>query len=193
LTAVTGGWLSRWSGRRGPDVRDRVWLDASACTAGLLAQAGAAQDQGDAVLVLVRSAIDLPAYAQAFASRQPRVADDSYAAADLRGELLREGALALSRVDVLRPLPGLPPGASRAALQVHVRARDPRRSADARLLALLEPFAPATIAFHHALDDGLLREHARALQPLLRPLHVPPQEAIDSPLLTRAIQRAQRP
>ena len=190
---MTGGWFSRWFGRRGPEVRDRVWLDAAACTAGLLAQAGAAQDQGDAVLVLVRSAIDLPECAQAFAARQPRVADDSYAAADLRGELARFGALALSRVDVLRPLPALPRAAPRTALQVHVRARDPRRSADARLLDLLDPFAAATIIFHHALDDALLREHARALQPLLRSLHVSPQEAIDSPLLTRAIQRAQRP
>lgn len=189
---MAGGWFSRWFGARGPGIRDRVWLDAAACTAGLQAQVGTALDLGDAVLLLVRSAVDLPVHAQALASRQPRVADDSYATVDLQGGLARAGALGLSRVDALRPVPK-GAAARRVALQVHVRARDPRRSADARLLELLAPFAPATIVFHHALDDALLREHARALQPLLRSLQMSPQEPIDSPLLTRAIQRAQRP
>lgn len=190
---MSGGWLSRWFGPRGPEVRDRVWLDATACTAGLHAQVGAALDLGDAVLLLVRSAVDLPVHAQALASRQPRIADDGYATADLQGELARDGALGLSRVDALRPLPRVTAGARSAALQVHVRARDLRRGNDARLLDLLASFAPATIVFHHALDDALLREHAKALQPLLRSLQVSPQEPIDSTLLTRAIQRAQRP
>jgi hypothetical protein len=190
---VSGGWFSRWFGPRGPEIRDRVWLEAAACTAGLQAQVGTALDLGDAVLLLVRSAVDLPVHAQALAARQPRIADDGYATADLQGELARAGAFGLSRVDAMRPLPRTTAGARRAPLQVHVRARDPRRSADARLLDLLAAFAPATIVFHHALDDALLREHARALQPLLRSLQVSPQEPIDSPLLTRAIQRAQRP
>ena len=192
---MTAGWLGRWFGPRGPAIRDRVWLDSAACTAGLQAQVEAALDQGEAALVLLRSAIDLPVFVQALAARHPRVADDAYAAADLQAELARPGALGLSRTDALRTIAAARGGTRRTPLQVqvHVRARDPRRSADARLVDLLAPFAPTTIVFHHALDDDLLREHTRALEPLLRSMKLSPQEAIDSPLLTRAIQRTQRP
>ena len=70
---------------------------------------------------------------------------------------------------------------------------DPRRSADRRLLDLLAPWSPARVVFHHSLDDALLRPHARQLQPLLEQLGWRGEEAIASPLLTRAIERAQRP
>ena len=59
--------------------------------------------------------------------------------------------------------------------------------------SLLRSRSPARVVFHHSLDDALLRPHARQLQPLLEQLGWRGEEAIASPLLTRAIERAQRP
>ena len=120
----------------------------------------------------------------------PKVADDGYAAADLLDALATPGALGLSRTDALRPATAR--AGTRAPLAVHVRGRDPRRSGDERLLGLLAPFAPTVIVFHHALDDELLRAHTRQLAPLMEKLGMRPEQAIESPMLTRALQRAQR-
>ena len=185
--------FGRWFGRAGPAVHDRVWRDAAACDQGLAAQIGLALDQGQAVLLLLRSMVDLPVHAQALAARRPQIADDGYAVSDLLTALVQPGALGLSRTDVLRPVAPAQNSARRVPLEIHVRGRDARRSADDRLLDLLAPFAPTTIVFHHALDDDLLRQHARQLEPMLRALGMDPREAIESTLLTRALQRAQRP
>lgn len=185
--------FGRWFGRRGPAVRDRVWRDGPACDHGLAAQVGLELDQGQCVLLLVRSAVDLPAFVQALAARAPRVADDAYAAADLQAAFTRPGVLGITRPDVLRPIAAARGALRPVPLHVHVRARDARRSADERLLTLLVPFAPASIVFHHGLDDALLQAHTRQLEPMLRALGMDPRQAIDSPLLTRVLQRAQRP
>jgi hypothetical protein len=186
------GLLARWWGRpRGPQLRDCVWTDAAACLRGLASRAQQDLDRGHAVLLLTRSAIDLSTLAQALAARAPRIADDGYATGDLLATLATPGALGLSHTDALRP-GAARPGGSRAPLAVHVRGRDARRSADARLATLLEPFAPVHVVFHHALDDALLRAHTRQLAPLLQALGLRPDEPIESPVLTRALQRAQR-
>jgi hypothetical protein len=117
------------------------------------------------------------------------VLDDAHATADL---LATPAALGLSRPDALRPGPARASG-TRTTLAVHVRGRDARRSGDARLLSLLAPFAPASVTFHHALDDELLRAHTRQLAPLLQALGLRPDQSIENATVSRALQRAQRP
>jgi len=186
------GLFSRWFGPRGPQLRDCVWRDAAACLRGLESRVQRDLERGHAVLLLTRSGVDLSALAQSLATRSPKVADDGYATTDLLAALATRGALGLSRPDALRPAAARSNGASRASLAVHVRARDLRRSGDARLLSLLEPFAPTSIVFHHALDDELLRAHTRQLAPLLQKLGLGQDEAIESRVLSRALERAQR-
>ena len=156
--------FGRWF-RRGLSVADQVRLDAAACQRGLAADVAAVLAAGDAVLVLVRNAGDLSDGAAALAAHAPLVRDDAWAAGELLVHLATPGALGLSRVDALRAVPAA--SGPRAPLQVHVRGRDPGRAGDARLLALLAPWAPARVVFHHALDDALLRPHAGQLGPLL--------------------------
>jgi hypothetical protein len=184
------GLFSRWFGPRGPQLRDCVWTDGAACLRGLETQVQADLDQRRAVLLLARSGVDLSTLAQTLSARSPTIADNSYATGDLLAALASPGALGLSRPDDLRP--AAPRPGTRAAVAVHVRARDARRSGDARLLELLAPFAPTVVVFHHALDDELLRAHTRSLGPLLEKLGMTAGEAIESPVLTRALQRAQR-
>jgi hypothetical protein len=183
--------FGRWFGGRSLQAEDRVWLDPGACEQGLRGDVSRALDSGQAVLLLLRSAIDLQSISAALATHHPRIADDHYAASDLQAHVAASGALGVSRVDALRP--AVIARQTRAPLQVHVRGRDARRSADVRLLELLAPWTPAAVVFHHALDDALLRAHTVALKPLLQSLQFRPDECISSGLLTRAIERAQQP
>jgi hypothetical protein len=185
--------FSRWFQRALP-VEDRVWTDAAACQRGLRAEVERALDEGQAVLLLLRSLTDEADFARELASRSPALGRDRFAADDLQAQLHRRGALGVCSVDSLRPLAATRTAAQRSApLQVHVLARDARRSGDQKLLGLLEAWAPTRVVFHHSLDDTLLRTHAVHLQPLLQKLGLSADEAITSPLLSRAIERAQRP
>ncbi|MFC5576985.1 hypothetical protein ACFPOA_03015 [Lysobacter niabensis] len=187
--------FGRWFQRSLP-VEDRVWTDAAARTRGLRADVERALDGGAAALLLLRSQTDEADFARELVARSPVLGHDRFAADDLQAALQRPGALGVCSVDALRPLAttGTAAGSGkRAPLQVHVLARDARRSADRKLLDLLTPWTPARVVFHHSLDDALLRTHATHLQPLLQKLGLAADEAIASPLLTRAIERAQRP
>jgi hypothetical protein len=189
------GFFDRWLQPALP-VEDRVWADDGARARGLRAEVERALDGGQAVLLLLRSLTDEADFARELAPRAPARGHDRFAADDLQAELQRPGALGLCLVDALRPLAAKRTAAghaTRTALQVHVPARDGRRSGDRKLLDLLAPWAPARVVFHHSFDDALLRAHAAPLQPLLQTLGLGADEAITSPLLTRAIERAQRP
>jgi hypothetical protein len=182
--------FGRWF-RRAVPVEDRVWIDAAACARGVRAQVEQALRQRGSVLLLARSYTDREDLARELAAHAPRVGSDRFAADDLRTHLRTPGTLGVACVDDLRPTAA---GASRPeSFEVHVRGRDPRRAADRALVELLAAWAPARIVFHHALDDALLRAHAASLQPLLHKLGMRADEPIVSPLLTRAIERAQRP
>jgi hypothetical protein len=189
------GVFGRWFQRSLP-VEDRVWTDAPARARGLRADVERALDDGAAALLLLRSLTDEADFARDLVARSPALGRDRFAADELQAALQRPGALGVCAVDALRPLAATRIAAGpgkRAPLQVHVLARDARRSADRQLLELLTPWAPARVVFHHSLDDALLRTHAAHLQPLLQKLGLAADEAIISPLLTRAIERAQRP
>ena len=172
--------------------QDRVWLDAAACLRGLQRDVTrAVQDDGAAVLLLLRGTTEVSDMAHALVGLSPRACDDRYAAADLQPHLAASGALGITRVEALRPTP--PADARATPLQVHVRGRGDRRSDDHRLLEGLKAWAPASIVFHHALDDQLLRDNVAAVTPLLTRLGLGADDAVSSALIGRAIQRMQRP
>ena len=170
---------------------DRVWLDAGACTLGLQRDVTHALRGGHAVLLVLRHPTELGDSARALEGLAPKVCDDRYAAADLAPHVASAGALGITLADALRPLASA--SARTVPLQVHVRGRGDRRSDDHRLLELLKAWMPASIAFHHALDDRLLREHTGTLKPMLVRLGLGADEAVGSATIGRAIQRMQRP
>lgn len=185
-----GRWFRR-SASIDKRVEDRVWTDAAACDQGLRAQVAQALAGRNAVLVLTRSLVEREDLARDFSTHVLRVGSDRFAASDLQQHLRAPAALGLACTDDVRAT-AASTGRS-APLQVHIRGRSPRRSEDRALLDLLVPWAPARVVFHHSLDDALLKPHAGALQPLLDKLGWRPDEPIASPLLARAIARAQRP
>lgn len=169
-----------------------MWIDANACAAGLRGQVTQALRQRVPVLLLVRTRTDRENVARDLAAHAPLVGDDRFASDALQRHLRNPGALGLACVDDLRST-ATTTAAKPASLQVHVSGRDAHRSEDLELIELLGRWAPAMIAFHHALDDALLRSHAGVLQPLVRKLGMRPDEPVVSPFVTRAIERAQQP
>ncbi|QNP41809.1 hypothetical protein [Lysobacter solisilvae (ex Woo and Kim 2020)] len=181
------GWF-----RRTTPVEDRVWIDAPACARGVRAQVDHALRQRAAVLLLTRSLTDREDLARDFAAHAPRIGGDRLAADDLREHLRTPAALGVAALADLRASPAA--AAHRPVpLEIHVLGRSARRGDDRGLIAQLGRWAPVRIVFHHSLDDALLEPHAGALQPLLQKLGLRADEPIASPLLTRAIERAQRP
>ena len=184
------GLFERWFPRRAP-VEDCVWTDAAACTAGVRTRIARELGADAAILVLARSTTDREDLARDLAAHAPQVGGDRFAAQELQPQLRAPRALALACVDDLRPSAAI--AGSAAPLQVHVLGRGARRQDDRALLALLANWRPERIVFHHSLDDALLRPHAASLLPLLEKLGWRPDQPIASPLLARAIERAQRP
>lgn len=185
-----GRWFRR-SASIDKRVEDRVWTDAAACDRGLRAQVTQALAARHAVLVLTRSSTEREDLARDFSTHVLRVGSDRFAASDLQQHLRSPAALGLACADDLRPIAAST--GQTAPLQVHIRGRSPRRSEDRALLDLLAAWAPAHVVFHHSLDDALLKAHTGALQPLLEKLGWRADEPVASPLLARAIARAQRP
>jgi hypothetical protein len=186
------GLFGRWFQRR-PPVQDRVWADTGASAAGLRRQVVQGLAAGSAVLLLVRTRTDREDLAHELAAHAPLVGGDRFATDDLRRHLRTPAALGVACVDDLRDTGVTTASGNPAPLQVHVLGRGTRRGDDRRLTDLLDRWVPSVIVFHHSLDDALLRAHAGTLQPLLHKLGMRSDEAIASPFLTRAIERAQRP
>ena len=181
--------LGRLFGRTpAPTQDDLVWADAAARWTGLATTVGAAlATQG--VLVVVRGGGALDEGLGALASLQPVPASDGYALDDAFAHLAARG-LVVTLADVAERRG--PAAAPKPLPAVHVVGRGERRSEEARLLAALQRWHPGPIVFHSALDDRLLREHAAHIAPLLARLGHSRDEPISSPLLARALQRAQR-
>ena len=172
-------------------VEDRLWIDSAARTRGIRAEVEAALHQRQAVLLLVRSLSDREDFARDLSGHSLQVGGDRFAATDLQRHLRTPAALGLAHVDDLRPIAAIPGNCT--VVELHVLGRSVRRSDDAALIQRLIAWSPARIVFHHSLDDTLFRTHAGRLQPLLQKLGLRADEPVVSPLLTRAIQRAQQP
>ena len=173
--------------RKAPSARrvHRVWRDAEARDAGLAAEVRTASMHAP-VVVAVRDAGAEERMAVALSDIATRRADSAPA---LDGELAgtRAGAVVLTRIDALaRARPS-----AQTTPQVHVVGLASRHADDARLLESLAAWIDRA-TFHVALDDPLLRDAAPRLVTLVDRLGLPRDGAIESPMIDRAIERAQR-
>lgn len=171
-------------------VEDAVWLDDAARIAGFPRQIVQAASGEAAVLVVVRHGTEIAAIAHSLATQQPLVAEDGFALEELRAALASPGHIGLTLPHLLardsRPM------TARHAIHAHVLYRADRRADDASLLKHLSAWKISSVTFHNALDDALLRPHAAMLKTLLATLGAETDTPLQSPLISRAIQNAQR-
>ncbi|GAB2510012.1 hypothetical protein [Lysobacter humi (ex Lee et al. 2017)] len=161
----------------------RVWRDAEARLAGLAAEAGRADRP---MLIAVRDAAALDGVAQALRLPAAAIVDDGYALADALDR--RDGGPYVTRVDgLLRRAPTK----GDAGPQVHVVGVGTGVAEDARLMEALA-WHDGPVVVHAALDDALLARIAPQIGALVDRLGVARDVPIESPLVDRAIERAQR-
>lgn len=161
----------------------RVWRDADARLAGLAAEATA----GDRpVLIAVRDGALLERVVQALRLTPAAIVDDGYALADALDR--HAGGPHVTRVDAL--LRRAPSG-GRPGPAVHVVGVAQRAADDARLLEAMR-WHSGPVTFHCALDDPLLARVAPQIGALVDRLGLDRDVPIESPLVDRAIERAQR-
>lgn len=161
----------------------RVWRDAEARLSGLAVDA---TRDGSHVLIAVRDGSALADVAQALRLPAAAVVDDGYSLADALDR--RDGGPCVTRVDALlrrAPSPG------RDGPTVHVVGVASRAADDARLLEALAWHA-GPVTFHCALDDPLLARVAPHIGALVDRLGLARDVPIESPMVDRAIERAQR-
>ena len=176
--------------RHRPQVEDAVWLDDAARAAGVPRQVLTAVEGAAAALVVVRQGTDLAPLTRSLAAQPPMVAEDGFALADLRKALAVPGRIGLTLPDLLaRDLRRFD---ARHPVHAHVLRRANRRADDDMLLKHLAVWEVASVTFHNALDDMLLRSHAPRLKPLLQQLGADPPAPVQSPLISRAIRSAQQ-
>ena len=107
----------------------------------------------------------------------------------LRAQLARAGFVTVALGNVLstdvKPVTSVP-------VEILVCGRNNARAADDAIVRFADLIGPnARVAFHLALDDEVLKDYIGTLKPLLARLEAPQDEAISSPMVTRAIAGAQ--
>ena len=96
---------------------------------------------------------------------------------------------------MLAAAPSLPADVQPAGVPVAVIGwgRAAARAPDEAIAAFADRLGPkASMTFHLSLEDGLLAAHAGGLAPILKSLRLAEDEAIVSPMVSRAIENAQK-
>jgi hypothetical protein len=188
------GFLRRLLGGGGDEgatrAADSVWLDHGARMRGIARAAGTLAAEGRSVLVVALSSGALDELAAAAAPLQPKRCVDLFERDALRRHLERPGAVAVVLPGAL-PTDGALAGS--VPLELLVCGRNDRRRADEAIARVADILSPdARVTFHLALDDPLIARFGSEIGPILGRLGLSADEAIQHPMVTRAIENAQR-
>lgn len=168
---------------------DHVWVSDAARHRGIVQRVDDAAGAGRSVVVVALRAADAGRLAAALAARQPAQCADMFGRAALDANLARPGAVTIALAGALaadaRPASAVP-------VSVLVVGRHDRRADDETIERFADAVgAGASLSFHVALDDPLIREFGERLPEMLGRLGMNDREPITSALVTRAIRSAQ--
>lgn len=169
---------------------DQVWMSAAACRAGMCRQIETFMHGGKNVVVVCLSVAACDAMSEALSAHQPAQCRDIFGRDALRTQLARPGSLTVA---LSGALPAELDVSSDTPVEILVLGRNNMRSADEAIVRFADLLGSrATIAFHLALDDELLKPFANgALKPMLEQLGMSEHEAIAHTMVTRAIKNSQ--
>jgi hypothetical protein len=137
-------------------------------------------------------ALTLPVFddlVRELALHHPFLCRDLFGADGLRAQFCRPGSVAVALAHVLS---AEAKSSSTVPVEFLVCGRSESQAADEAILRFAQLVGTnARVAFHLSLDDVLLKDYVGSLKPLLGRLSLSEDEAISSPMVTRAIARAQ--
>jgi preprotein translocase subunit SecA len=168
---------------------DQVWVSDAARYRGVVRQIAGAAAAGRSVVVVALRAADAERLAASLAPQRPTRCADMFGRAALDASLARPGAVTIALAAALS-------GEARAQADVPVSivvvGRHDRRADDEAIEKFADAVGPrASLTFHMALDDPLIREFGERLPEMLGRLGLNEDEPITSALVTRAIRSAQ--
>jgi preprotein translocase subunit SecA len=168
---------------------DSVWMSGAAKMTGICKEVDRLRKEGRSIVVVAPALPVFDELARELEQHKPVLCRDVFWLDALRAQLARAGSVAVALGSVLstnvKPVTSVP-------VEILVCGRNNARAADDAIVRFADLIGPsARVAFHLALDDELLKDYIGTLKPLLARLDVPPDEAISSPIMTRAIAQAQ--
>jgi hypothetical protein len=168
---------------------DSVWMSGAARLKGIGREVERLAKEGHCLVVVAWTLVTFDELARELEQRKPLRCSDLFGFDRLRGQLTIPGSVAITLANFLssdvKPITSVP-------IDIIVCGRSDSRTNDDAIVRFADLIGPnARIAFHLSLDDALLKDYIGTLKQLLTRLDVPEDEAISSPLVTRAIARAQ--
>jgi hypothetical protein len=168
---------------------DSVWMSSVAKMTGIRREVERLAKGGRSVVVVAWTLAAFDELVRELDPHKPILCRDLFGLDALRAQLARAGSVAIALGNALstdvKPVTSVP-------VEILVCGRNDLRSADDSIVRFADLIGPnARVAFHLALDDELLKDYIGTLKPLLARLEVPQDEAISSPMVTRAIAGAQ--
>ena len=166
-----------------------MWMSSAARLRGIRREVERLSGEGRSVVVV---ALTLPVFddlVRELAQYKPLLCRDLFGLDALRGQLDRAGSVAIALANVLstdvKPSPSV-------GVEFLVCGRSEAQAPDESIVRFADLLGTnARVAFHLSLDDVLLRDYVGSLKPLLGGLSLSEDEAISSPMVTRAIARVQ--
>jgi hypothetical protein len=168
---------------------DSVWMSAAARLRGIGREVERLTREKRSVVVV---ALTLPAFddlVRELAQHKPSLCRDLFGLDVLRSQLARPGSITVALGSILatdaKPSTSVP-------VEFIICGRNESQTADESILRFADLIGPtARATFHLSLNDAILSDYVGSLTPLLGKLSLSEDEAISSPLVTRAIANAQ--
>jgi len=174
---------------RAQHAEDQVWATAAACRRGLRDTIGRKLTGGRCVMLICPTHAAFDSWSDALAVRDPVHCRDVFGRDALRANLMRPGALIIALSGSL-PAEVAP---ATLPLELLVYGRSKTRADDEAMARFADQLGSlASLTFHVALEDELLAPFAGTIRPLLERLGMSENEALSSPVLTRAIRNCQK-
>jgi len=182
-------WLFGNKKDQAPRGEDSVWMSGAARLKGIGREVERLAKEGHCVVVVAWTLVTFDELVRDLEQRKPLLCRDLFGFDALRGQLTVSGSVAIALANILstdvKPLTSVP-------VDILVYGRNDSRAFDDAIVRFADLIgANARLAFHLSLDDALLKDYIGTLKQLLTRLDVPEDEAISSPMVTRAIARAQ--
>jgi hypothetical protein len=137
-------------------------------------------------------ALTLPAFddlVRELAPLKPLLCRDLFGLDRLRGQFSQAGTVAVALANILSTDVKT---STSVPVEFLVCGRNVAPADDESILRFADLIGTnARVAFHLSLDDALLKDYVGSLKHLLGGLNISENEAISSPMVTRAIARAQ--
>ena len=185
-----GKFFSKFSkkneSRRG---EDHLWTTNAARINGITLEVSNLLTKSSSVLVVALDQKTLEFITNALVDHKPERAADAFSREAVNQVLRERCKLTVALASVLQPSPKFD---SAHEVEILVYSRHLLRTKDDAICSFADAQGQRVrVTFHLALDDELLTKYAQGIPPLLKKLNVPPDEAIVSSMLSRAIKGAQ--